>query len=166
MLRYLFVCVVLALSLSINTSIMANTSYSTEDIEMIIHNAERGDVDAQYRLGVMYDFGEGVNQDSEQARHWFEKAAEQGDANAQYFLGVKYDFGEGVNQDSEQARYWFEKAAEQGNTDAQIGLGLIYQNGHGVRQNKRKAKEFFGQACDKGEQAGCDAYRSLNEQGY
>ena len=166
MLRYLFVCVVLALSLSINTSIMANTSYSTEDIEMIIHNAERGDVDAQYRLGVMYDFGQGVNQDSEQARHWFEKSAKQSHVFAQLFLAALYYNGEGVQQDYVQARYWFEKAAEQGDADAQIGLGLIYQNGHGVRQNKRKAKEFFGQACDKGEQAGCDAYRSLNEQGY
>jgi TPR repeat protein len=36
--------------------------------------AEHGDVNAQYNLGVMYDFGKGVPQDFATARQWYEKA--------------------------------------------------------------------------------------------
>ena len=58
--------------------------------------AESGDADAQYNLGVMYAFGEGVAKDQVEAVKWYRKAAEQGDADAQYNLGVRYAKGEGV----------------------------------------------------------------------
>ena len=35
------------------------------------------------KLGVMYHFGEGVKQDFELAKYWYQKAAEQGDKKAQ-----------------------------------------------------------------------------------
>ena len=42
--------------------------------------AEQGDSYAQYNLGLMYDYGEGVIEDDTQAVYWFRKAAEQGEA--------------------------------------------------------------------------------------
>lgn len=44
--------------------------------------AEQGDANAQYNLGTMYDNGEGVREDDEEAAKWYRKAAEQGDATA------------------------------------------------------------------------------------
>ena len=41
-----------------------------------------GDADAQFDLGTMYDRGEGVDEDDQQAVLWYRKAAEQGDADA------------------------------------------------------------------------------------
>lgn len=41
--------------------------------------AHQGDANAQKNLGVMYDNGDGVKQDKQQAFEWFLKAAEQGD---------------------------------------------------------------------------------------
>jgi hypothetical protein len=55
--------------------------------------AEQGDSYAQYNLGLMYDYGEGVIEDDTQAVYWFRKAAEQGHAKAQYNLGLMYDYG-------------------------------------------------------------------------
>lgn len=127
--------------------------------------AERGDVDAQYNLGVMYIRGGGVRQDIGQAKLWFEKAANQGLAGAQALLGVMYEDGEGVDQDYGKAKYWFEKAVAQGDTSAMLYLGGLYLNGHGVRQDYGKAKELYGQSCDNGSQFGCDSYRILNERG-
>ena len=49
--------------------------------------AEQGDADAQYNLGIMYDEGQGVQQDYKVAVKWYRLAAEQGEANAQYNLG-------------------------------------------------------------------------------
>ena len=48
--------------------------------------AEQGVANAQYNLGVMYDNGDGVPQDSKTAEKWYTLAAEQGDAKSQYNL--------------------------------------------------------------------------------
>ena len=50
--------------------------------------AEQGHAEAQYNLGVCYEKGEGVAQDSSEAVKWFRQAAEQGVAEAQFWLGV------------------------------------------------------------------------------
>ena len=50
------------------------------------HNAERGNAEAQYNLGVAYRKGEGVTQDDAEAAKWFRRAAEQGNSAAQRAL--------------------------------------------------------------------------------
>jgi hypothetical protein len=45
--------------------------------------AEQGQVEAQYNLGLMYDYGEGVVEDDAEAARWYRKAAEQGEVDAQ-----------------------------------------------------------------------------------
>ena len=40
--------------------------------------AKKGDVEAQFELGMMYANGEGVRQDDFKAKEWYEKAASQG----------------------------------------------------------------------------------------
>ena len=44
--------------------------------------AERGEPEAQYKLGILYDTGDGVEQDKWEAVEWWRKAAKQGDKNA------------------------------------------------------------------------------------
>lgn len=61
--------------------------------------AEKGNVSAQYNLGLMYYDGQGVTQDYVRAVEWYRKAAKQGDADAQYNLGKMYSHGQGVIQD-------------------------------------------------------------------
>ncbi|MDI3503220.1 MAG: uncharacterized protein PWP64_156, partial [Candidatus Cloacimonadota bacterium] len=56
------------------------------DINKLIHDALRGNAEAQYILGVCYDIGEGVDKNPKQAVYWYEKAANQGNAEAQYIL--------------------------------------------------------------------------------
>ena len=77
-------------------------------------DAERGNANAQYNLGVMYSQGLGVTQDHAEAVKWYRKAAEQGLADAQYNLGVMYSQGLGVTQDHAEAVKWYRKAAAQG----------------------------------------------------
>jgi len=81
--------------------------------------AEHGDANAQYNLGVMYDFGKGVPQDFATARQWYEKAAAQGHAGAQNNLGGLYEFGHGVTQDHVCAYMWYNVAAAHSTGDAQ-----------------------------------------------
>ena len=49
--------------------------------------AEQGLARAQCNLGICYDDGTGVPQDTAQAAAWYRKAAEQGLARAQCNLG-------------------------------------------------------------------------------
>ena len=57
------------------------------DVEALKAKAEQGDASAQFRLGFMYNTGEGVPQDDAEAVKWYRLAAEQGDASAQFNLG-------------------------------------------------------------------------------
>ena len=69
--------------------------------------AERGLVNAQFNLGQMYRYGDGVAQDHGEALKWYRKAAEQGDKEAQFNLGSMYLAGEGVTKDEKEAHRWF-----------------------------------------------------------
>lgn len=84
-----------------------------------LREAQNGDAEAQYNLGLMYYNGYGVRQDKSEAVNWYRKAAEQGHASAQFNLGLMYGKGEGVKQDYTEAVNWLRKAARQGDTDAQ-----------------------------------------------
>lgn len=79
------------------------------------HAAEQGDAAAQFFLGTMYYNGQGVQQDYQKARQWYEKAAAQGESSAQFCLGLLYENGHGVRQDLATAKEWYGKACDNGN---------------------------------------------------
>ena len=58
----------------------------SDDMERFREQAEAGDAEAQFNLGVMYHTGDDVPQNNGRAVYWFCKAAEQGYAGAQYNL--------------------------------------------------------------------------------
>jgi hypothetical protein len=63
--------------------------------------ANRGNANAQYMLGLMYEEGRrGVPRDYGEAAKWYRKAADQGHSEAQRNLAVMYREGRGVPQDS------------------------------------------------------------------
>ena len=61
-----------------------------------IERAQQGDAAAQFRLGEMYDLGQGVRQDYAEAVRWYRRAAEQGNARAQFALAEMIKNGDGV----------------------------------------------------------------------
>ena len=112
--------------------------------------AEHGDAEAQYRIGLMYEFGKGYPQDKAQGVAWFRKSAANGSASAQQELGVIYVTGDGVPQDDAQAVAWFRKAADQGNASAQYNYGLMIAKGAGVRNDDKQAIEWFRKSAAQG----------------
>ena len=67
--------------------------------------AKKGDPEAEFELGSMYEKGEGTGTDLREAARWYWKAAYQGLAQAQSALGMLYTSGRGVSQDSVQTAY-------------------------------------------------------------
>ena len=112
--------------------------------------AEQGDAEAQFGLGLMYYEGKEVPKNYEEAAKWLQKAAEQGHAEAQYILGLMYREGESVPKNYEEAAKWLQKAAEQGDAEAQEKLGFMYFFGDGVPKNFIEAYARFLLAKAKG----------------
>jgi hypothetical protein len=86
--------------------------------------ADRGDADAQFHLGLKCANGEGEAKDYAQAAQWYSKAADQNHPLAQFNLGIMYAKGQGVHQSEAEAGIWFGKAAQQGDAGAQHSLGM------------------------------------------
>ena len=97
--------------------------------------AERGNAEAQWLVGRMYNHGHGVQQSFVQAALWYRKAAEQGYDAAQGVLGLMYYAGNGVPQNYAEAMKWTLMAAKQGNGPAQSIMADFYKFGWGVPQN-------------------------------
>ena len=112
--------------------------------------AENGDPKAQKIMGIMYDYGHGVEKDSKQALQWYIKAAEQGNPDVQYHVGAKYFHGDGTDQNYAEAAKWWELAATGGQVDAQFNLGLMYYRGMVMKKDDVKAAQLFRQAAEQG----------------
>ena len=123
----------------------------TDEQPAVIKAAGEGDAEAQFKKGLMYAKGEGVEQDHEEAVKCYRKAAEGGNIKAQYNLGGAYHFGEGVEQDHEEAVKWICKAAEQGHAGAQGVLGWAYNKGEGVEQDYKEAAKWYRKAAQQGD---------------
>ena len=68
--------------------------------------AERGEVIAQYNLGLQYYHGNGVPKNYVEAIKWFRKASEHGDVDAQFSLGSMYSDGLGVPRNYIKSEMW------------------------------------------------------------
>ncbi len=112
--------------------------------------AEKGYAEAQYNLGVMYEFGQGVPQDFAEAVKWYRKSADQGYTKALVSLGDKYENGQGVPQDYAESLKLYRKAADQGYSLAQIKLGNKYGLGQGVPEDFAEAAKWYRKAADQG----------------
>ena len=93
--------------------------------ELFLSAAENGDKEAQFKIGLMYLYGQdGFQRDPEQALQWLKAAANQNHVDAQFQTGMAYyDPNSNNNQ---EAQTWLIKAAENGHSDAQYFLGTIY----------------------------------------
>ena len=47
---------------------------NAETFDQTLEKALRGDANAQFRLGVMYDYGQGVPKDNTEAVKWYRKS--------------------------------------------------------------------------------------------
>ncbi len=97
--------------------------------------AEQGDAHAQNDLGLMYQFGKYVGQDSLKACEYFKQAADQDLPMAMENLADMYRSDEGV-KDLAKAMQWYKKAADAGDTSSLLKLGDHYLAGWGVEANE------------------------------
>lgn len=114
--------------------------------------AEKGNVEAQAYLGIIYYNGECVEKNYKEAVKWLTKAAEKCNIAANFLLALMYYNGEGVEQDYLKAGTGFFIGASLGNMpSAQYYLGRMLFNGEGVKKNYEQALEWFRKSADQGQ---------------
>ena len=129
---------------------IAEAGDPAETAALCCRAAEQGDAAAQFELGVMYQLGQGVQQDHLEAWKRFRKAAEQGDADALLRFGFRYELGTGLEQDYAEAARWYQMAADKGSAGAQFRLGIKYRLGQGLSQNYISAHAWLNLAASQG----------------
>jgi TPR repeat protein/Flp pilus assembly protein TadD len=116
--------------------------------------AERGDASAMYSLGKLYEFGEKLPRDYDQARKWLQRAAEAGEERAMVSLGKMFLDGEGVPKDAERAANWFSRAVQtERSVEAFYWLGHCLENGIGLPKDEASAAWHFDVARNNGHSA-------------
>ncbi len=84
---------------------------------------ELGKTEANFYLGVLYDWYIYPEQDFEMARAYYEECGD--DPYAQLALGLLYYYGDGVEEDKERARELFQSVIEQGYVEGYFGTGCF-----------------------------------------
>jgi len=118
--------------------------------------AEQGYAFAQYNLGILYEYGNGVPKDYAEAVKWYRLSAEQGYAISQYSLGLMHSNGYGVLKDKAEAVKWWRLSAEQGYVYAQGILGIMYELGEDVLKDNITAHMWYNIASGNGHKSAGD----------
>lgn len=134
-------------------------------ISLYRESASMGLAMAQYNLGIAYQRGDHLAENSAEAARWFEKAVAQGYAGAQSSLGVMLITGRGVPTDIARGVVLIEKAALQGNAMAQDNLGKIYREGVGKTVDRTKAVYWYRKAAEQGLANGLVNFGLMTEMG-
>jgi localization factor PodJL len=124
---------------------------AAEAVRWLERAASAGLAPAQYRLGAMYERGQGVAKDLGRARSWYQSAAEKGNVKAMHNLAVSASGREGGNPDYAVAAKWYGEAASYGLADSQFNLGILAEHGLGQEQNAVAAYKWFSLAANSGD---------------
>ena len=100
----------------------------------------------QYRIGKMFCYGRGTEQDYEKAFEWFQRSAKQKNKFAQFSLANLYYYGSGVEKDLSQAFLWYQRSSSQGQPYAAYSIAQMYRYGEYVTKDNDTAQRYYKQA--------------------
>ena len=100
----------------------------------------------QYRIGKMFCYGLGTEQNYEKAFEWFERSAKQKNKFAQFSLANLYYYGSGIEKDLSQAFLWYQRSSSQGQPYAAYSIAQMYRYGEYVTKDNDTAQRYYKQA--------------------
>ncbi|WP_120497338.1 tetratricopeptide repeat protein [Kiloniella sp. EL199] len=114
----------------------AALAYDIGDYETAMDNylpfaeggTEKNNLIAMFNVALMYEKGQGVTQNYDDAEMWFTRAAELGNVESQNKLGHAYEYGDWGTEDFDRALLFYGMAADQGDVFAQGSLARMYLN--------------------------------------
>ena len=109
--------------------------------------ANQNDAKACYNLGLMYQDGDGVTKNMDEAVKWYTKSADLGYKEAQYTLASLVFQRQIQSISYPQAVTYYEQAAKQGHVKSQLNLGMLYLRGDVIAQDMPAAVQWLNQAA-------------------
>ena len=100
----------------------------------------------QYRIGKMFCYGLGTEQNYQKAFEWFERSAKQKNKFAQFSLANLYYYGSGIEKDLSQAFLWYQRSSSQGQPYAAYSIAQMYRYGEYVTKDNDTAQRYYKQA--------------------
>lgn len=147
------VCATFMIAQNVNAQKYNNIKYSAA----VKADAENGNAEAQYVLGVALCLGEGVKEDNNKGLSWLKKSAAQKCPMAMRLLGAKHEVGDILPKDSVKATNLYKaalplmkKLASRGNALAQRDLAKMYESGQGVKQDYKTAVYWYTKSAQHG----------------
>jgi len=140
------------------------------DIDKLIEEGKKGNKEALYQLGFMYENGNGVEKDLKKAYRYYSQAVELGSEDAKLSLAV-LNLSKHINEKSVSLSNSVEvkgstklnyqlsvsdlkdvvQKAKKGDSDAIFTLATIYDNGYGdIKANKSMALALYKKAAKLG----------------
>ncbi len=109
--------------------------------------AKKGNAEAQFKVGEMYETGFGVKADQTEAMNWILKSAGQGHETASFKL-LYWDIEKNGVTDANKAEFEALKTkADEGSAQAQFYIGKMYSRGVGMKRSSSKALGWLNKAA-------------------
>lgn len=128
-----------------------------------IKKARKGDKEAEFIIGYLYEKGRGVPQNIENAVKWYEKSAGKKYTKALNNLAYLYQNGNGVEKDIIKAERLLKMSAKQGDDVACLNLGILFQTNNEL--SMENAKFWYKKAMNKGNEVAERMYKRICEKG-
>lgn len=97
--------------------------------------AQSGNAEAQYHMGMSYEYGDMVRASFNKALYWYTRAAEQGHEEAQ-------ECKEQMEDEREEVSLWIHQSG-QGDTEVLYNLAKCYEEGIGMEHDYKLAKRYY-----------------------
>lgn len=140
--KILLIFAFLALAFSFNAK--------AQSIQELRDSMAMGNLNCQVELAELYLFGDGVEQNIDEAVRLIKDAALKGNPHGEVLLAMLYHDGVGVGKDHKEAFKWFMASAQQGDVSAKYWLGTCYEDGKGVESSPQQAIKWYKEAADGG----------------
>jgi len=109
--------------------------------------ANKGNAEAEYKVGEMYETGFGVKKDMDEATSWITKAANQGHETAGFKL-LYWDIEKnGATASNKENLEALKVKAKEGNPQAQFYVGKMLANGVGLKKDYDKSINWLNKAA-------------------
>ena len=122
-----------------------SSKLTQETARVYLKAAQKGDVDAMYKLGMAYLEGIGTDIHPLKAVAWLSRAAENGIPEADLEIGNLFYAGDVIEKNRDKARQHYLHAAEEGNAMAMYNIGKMYQEDAGTL-----AVQWYEKAAENG----------------
>lgn len=142
--------------------------------QLLIKEADSGNVLAVHDLGKLYSTNKLGNKDEEKSSEYYREALNgftEIEPNADfmfpyesdyqksvdmrsyvwYRIGKMHCYGLGIQQDYEKAFEWFLKSAKEGNKFAQYSMGNLYYYGNGTDKDLSQAFQWYMKSAEQGQ---------------